>query len=84
MNLKPLEDRIIIKPLDTEEKTSGGIIIPDNAKEKPHRGEVAPLCPGKFSDMGNKITMTLKKVIQCSTVNTPVLKIKFKGSNILV
>jgi len=61
MDLKPLEDRIIIKPLDAEEKTSGGIIIPDNAKEKPQKGEVVAVGPGKYSDSGNRIDMTLKK-----------------------
>jgi len=61
MDLKPLEDRIVIKPLDAEEKTSGGIIIPDNAKEKPQKGEVVAVGPGKYSDSGNRIDMTLKK-----------------------
>jgi len=61
MNVKPLEDRVIVKPLDMEEKTKGGIIIPDNAKEKPSRGEIVAVGPGKYSDQGKRIEMTLKK-----------------------
>jgi chaperonin GroES len=48
-------------PLEAEEKTAGGIIIPDNAKEKPQKGEVVAAGPGKIADTGEKITMTLKK-----------------------
>lgn len=61
MKVKPLEDRIIVRALEAEEKTSGGIIIPDNAKEKPQKGEVVAVGPGKTSDQGVKITMSLKK-----------------------
>ena len=61
MNVKPMEDRVIVKPLEAEEKTAGGIIIPDNAKEKPQKGEVVAVGPGKVSDKGEKITMTVKK-----------------------
>ncbi|MBD3345698.1 MAG: co-chaperone GroES [Chitinivibrionales bacterium] len=61
MNVKPLEDRIVVKPLAAEEKTSGGIIIPDNAKEKPQTGEVVATGPGKYSDQGKKIEPGLKK-----------------------
>ena len=60
MNIRPLEDRIILKPMDADEKTAGGIIIPDNAKEKPQKGEVVAVGPGKASDKGEKIAMTLK------------------------
>jgi chaperonin GroES len=61
MNVKPLADRIIIKPLEAEQKTSGGIIIPDNAKEKPQKGEVVAVGPGKIADNGQKIAISLKK-----------------------
>jgi chaperonin GroES len=61
MNVKPLADRIIIMPLEAEQKTAGGIIIPDNAKEKPQKGEVIAAGPGKIADNGEKINMTLKK-----------------------
>ena len=61
MNAKPLEDRIILKPMDAETKTAGGIIIPDAAKEKPQKGEVIATGPGKISDKGERIEMSLKK-----------------------
>ena len=61
MNIRPLEDRIILKPMEAEQKTAGGIIIPDNAKEKPQKGEVIAVGPGKVSDKGQKIELTLKK-----------------------
>jgi chaperonin GroES len=77
MDLKPLEDRIIIKPLDAEEKTSGGIIIPDNAKEKPQKGEVIAVGPGKFSDTGRRIEITLKK-------GDTVLYGKYSGTEIKI
>jgi chaperonin GroES len=60
MNVKPLSDRIIIQPLEAEQKTTGGIIIPDNAKEKPQKGEVIAVGTGKVADNGQKIEMTLK------------------------
>ena len=61
MNVKPLADRILVRPLEAEEKTSGGIFIPDNAKEKPQKGEVVAVGPGKTAETGAKIEMTLKK-----------------------
>jgi chaperonin GroES len=60
MNVKPLADRIIIRPLEAEQKTAGGIIIPDNAKEKPQKGEVVAVGVGKIADNGQKIEMSLK------------------------
>ncbi|MBN1604352.1 MAG: co-chaperone GroES [Chitinispirillaceae bacterium] len=61
MNVKPLADRIIIRPLEAEQKTAGGIIIPDAAKEKPQRGEVVAVGPGKVADNGQKVDMSVKK-----------------------
>jgi len=56
-----MEDRVILKAMDAQEKTSGGIFIPDNAKEKPQKGEVIAVGPGKSNDKGQRIEMTLKK-----------------------
>lgn len=53
--MKPINDRVIVKPASAEEKTKGGIIIPDTAKEKPQRGEVIAVGPGKD---GNKMTVS--------------------------
>jgi chaperonin GroES len=61
MNVKPLADRVVVRPLEAEEKTAGGIIIPDNAKEKPQKGEVVAVGEGKIADSGQKIEMSLKK-----------------------
>lgn len=60
MNVKPLEDRILLKPMEAETKTAGGIIIPDAAKEKPQKGQVIATGPGKISDNGQVIKMSLK------------------------
>jgi len=48
MNIRPLKDRIVVKPLEGDDKTAGGIILPDTAKEKPIQGEVMAVGPGKF------------------------------------
>lgn len=61
MNLKPLNDRVLVKRLESEEKTAGGLFIPDTAKEKPSRGEVVAVGPGKTTDDGKHIAMTVKK-----------------------
>jgi chaperonin GroES len=77
MNVKPLADRVIVKALEAEEKTAGGIIIPDNAKEKPQKGEVIAVGPGKISDSGQKIAMELKK-------GDNVLYGKYSGTEVTV
>ena len=61
MNLKPLNDRVLVKRLETEENTAGGLFIPDTAKEKPSRGEVVAAGPGKVAEDGKLIAMTVKK-----------------------
>lgn len=60
MNLKPLHDRVLVKRLEEEEVTKGGIIIPDTAKEKPIKGEVVAAGPGKTSDDGKTLSMSVK------------------------
>ncbi len=59
-SIKPLSDRVLVRPDTAEEKTSSGIIIPDSAKEKPQRGTVIAVGPGKYEN-GNKIGMTVKE-----------------------
>lgn len=56
VKLRPLDDRIVVKRLEAEEKTSGGIILPDAAKEKPQKGEVIAVGPGKLLDSGTRAT----------------------------
>ncbi len=75
MNLSPLHDRVIIKPSQPEEVTKGGIIIPDTAKEKPMQGEVVAVGPGKMTDDGKVIPLTVK-------VGDKVLYGKYSGTEV--
>ena len=77
MKIQPLADRVVIKPLDAEEKTQGTIIIPDTAKEKPMQGEVVAVGPGKTSDAGQKVAMEVKK-------GEKVLYGKYSGTEVSV
>lgn len=60
INLRPLGDRVLVKRIDSEERSKGGIIIPDSAKEKPLEGEVVAAGPGRTLDNGNTKPMTVK------------------------
>ncbi len=61
MKIKPLNDRILVKRVEKEEKTVGGIIIPDTAKEKPQEGKVVAVGPGKMDENGKRIPMEIKE-----------------------
>jgi chaperonin GroES len=61
MKIKPLNDRVLVIREDEEQKSSGGIIIPDTAKEKPQRGKIVAVGPGKMGDDGKRIPMEVKK-----------------------
>ena len=60
MNIQPLADRILVRPLEAEEKTKGGIVLPDTAKEKPQEGEVVAVGKGKILDSGEVQKMEVK------------------------
>jgi len=75
ISLKPLADRVVIKPSVAEEKTKGGIIVPDTAKEKPVWGEVIAAGPGRTTEEGKHIAMELK-------VGDKVLYGKYSGTEI--
>ena len=77
MNVKPLSDRIVVKPEPAEEKTASGIILPDTAQEKPQMGTVLATGPGKISDSGDLVKMTLKN-------GDKVLYGKYSGTEIAV
>ena len=77
MNVKPLSDRIVVKPEAAEEKTASGIILPDTAQEKPQMGKVMVVGPGKSSDSGELIKMSLKE-------GDRVLYGKYSGTEIAV
>jgi len=61
MKIRPLNDRILVKRLEEEEKTAGGNIIPDSAKEKPAEGEIVAVGPGKLNDAGERVAMDVKQ-----------------------
>jgi chaperonin GroES len=61
IGLRPLGDRVVIKPLEREEVTKSGIVLPDTAKEKPQQGEVLAVGPGRILDSGERITLDLKE-----------------------
>ena len=61
MNLRPLADRVVVRPLEQEEEKRGGIIIPDTAKEKPEKGEIIAVGPGKTLDNGQRLAPEIKK-----------------------
>jgi chaperonin GroES len=77
MKIRPLQDRVIVKRVEEEEKTKGGIIIPDTAKEKPQEGEIIAVGPGKVTDDGKKIPMEVK-------VGDRILFGKYSGSEIKI
>ena len=61
MSVKPLEDRILVKPIEPEKKTVSGIYLPESAKEKPMQGKVVATGPGKLLDNGERVTPSVKK-----------------------
>jgi chaperonin GroES len=75
VKIKPLADRLVVKPIEREEKTKSGLILPDTAKEKPQEGEVMAVGPGKMSDEGNRIAMEVK-------VGDLVIYAKYGGTEI--
>ncbi len=61
MKIRPLNDRLLVKRLEEEETTAGGIIIPDSAKEKPAEGEVVAVGPGKSNEQGERVALQVKE-----------------------
>jgi chaperonin GroES len=82
--LKPLEDRIVVKPLEAEQVTASGLVIPDTAKEKPQEGEVLAVGPGRVDDSGKRIPLDVSvgdKVLYSKYGGTEV---KYSGEEYLV
>lgn len=75
LQLKPLADRVVVKKLDAEEKTAGGIVLPDTAKEKPQQGEILAVGPGKFDEKGTRQPMEVK-------VGDKILYAKYSGTEV--
>lgn len=84
MTLKPLADRVVVKPSKAEEKTKGGIIVPDTAKEKPVWGEVVAAGPGRISDDGKLITLEVKVGDQVLYGKYSGTEVTFEGEELLI
>jgi len=77
VKLQPLGDRIVVKPIEREEVTKGGIVLPDTVKEKPQEGKVLAAGPGRLSDDGKRIAMDV-------TVGDVVLYVKYGGTEVKI
>lgn len=77
IKIRPLDDRVVVQPVDAEETTSGGIVLPDSAREKPQRGTVLAVGPGKLLDNGNRGTLSV-------AVGDVVIYGKYGGSEVEV
>lgn len=77
MTLKPLDDRVVVEPMSAEETTAGGIVLPDSAKEKPQRGKVVAVGPGRLLDSGERCSVSV-------VVGDEVLFGKYGGTEIEV
>ena len=73
--IKPLEDRIVVRPLEAEQTTASGLVIPDTAKEKPQEGEVLAVGPGRIDDKGNRVPLDVQ-------VGDRVIYSKYGGTEI--
>jgi chaperonin GroES len=77
LNLRPLDDRVVVEPLEAEQVTAGGIVLPDSAKEKPQRGRVVAVGPGKLLDSGDRGKLSV-------AVGDQVIYGKYGGSEVEV
>jgi len=77
IKIRPLDDRVVVEPVAAEEKTAGGIVLPDSAKEKPQRGKVVAVGPGKLLDNGQRATLSV-------VVGDEVIYGKYGGTDIEV
>ena len=77
LTLKPLADRVVVKKLEAEDKTAGGIVLPETAKEKPQQGEVLSVGPGKLDEKSNRQPMEVK-------VGDKVLFAKYSGTEVKI
>lgn len=77
LNLRPLEDRVVVEPQEAEERTAGGIVLPETAKERPQRGTVISVGPGKMLDSGNRGQLSI-------AVGDVVIYGKYSGTDIEV
>ena len=77
MKFRPLHDRVVVRRLDEDERSKGGIIIPDTAKEKPQQGEVVAVGPGRLDDNGKRVVLDL-------SVGDRILYAKYTGTDVKI
>ncbi len=84
MKFRPLHDRVVVRRLDSEEKTKGGIIIPDTAKEKPQEGEIVAVGPGGRDDSGKIVSLDVKKGDRVLFGKWSGTEVKIDGQDLLI
>ncbi|MHB9112724.1 MAG: co-chaperone GroES [Thermoleophilia bacterium] len=84
MNLKPLEDRVIVKTVETQDVTASGIVLPDTAQEKPQRGKIVAVGEGKVDDNGKRIPLDVKKGDEVIYSKYGGTEVKVEGQDLLI
>lgn len=84
MNLKPLEDRVIVKTVETQDVTASGIVLPDTAQEKPQRGKIIAVGDGKVDDGGKRIPLDVKKGDEVIYSKYGGTEVKVEGQDLLI
>jgi chaperonin GroES len=84
LNIKPLADRVVLKVLEAEEKTASGIVLPDTAKEKPQQGKILAVGPGKVTEDGKTIPMSVKEGDIVLFAKYAGTEVKYKGEELLI
>ena len=84
MKFRPLHDRVVVRRIDAEEKTAGGIIIPDTAKEKPQQGEVLAVGPGKRDETGKLVALDVREGDQILFGKWSGTEVKIDGEDLLI
>ena len=84
MHFRPLHDRVVVRRIESEEKTLGGIIIPDTAKEKPQEGEIVSVGPGARNEMGERVPLDLKAGDRVLFGKWSGTEVKIEGQELLI
>ena len=84
MKFRPLHDRVVVRRVESEEKTAGGIIIPDTAKEKPMEGEVVAVGPGTYNDKGERVALDVKAGDRVLFAKWSGSEVKLDGTDYLI
>lgn len=84
VSLKPLGDRILVQPIEAEERTASGIVLPDTAKEKPQQGKVIAVGPGRFKENGERLPMTVQEGQTVLFARYAGTEIKLNGNEYLI